>query len=356
MSYPRLSQSQMDGALQLGLYTYGLAGYESVVQYVAEYPIGAAEAIFSWQAAAGAVYTVQSTSYYEPGLLRVYDQAGNPVVDDDATGLPGSDHLTFIAPYSGIFYISPSWVQGTVQGQHGVTLSVYEDLNTVGLPVSAGSEAGDSLNGTPGGEILMGRGGADTLHGQGGDDYFEGGTGLDVSVYGQLRDTYEILSFGDRYLVLDPSGADGRDLMSNVERLAFPDISVAFDVDGAAGKAFRIYQAAFNRAPDASGLGFWIYQLDHGASLEGIAAGFIDSAEFRSIYGTSPSNYEVVYRFYQNVLHREPDAGGLDFWVQVLDANLATRAQVLIGFSESAENYLQLIGTMGNGIAFAPWG
>jgi hypothetical protein len=351
MSYPRLSQSQMDGALQLGLYTYGLAGYESVVQYVAEYPIGAAEAIFSWQAAAGAVYTVQSTSYYEPGLLRVYDQAGNPVVDDDATGLPGSDHLTFIAPYSGIFYISPSWVQGTVQG-----LSVYEDLNTVGLPVSAGSEAGDSLNGTPGGEILMGRGGADTLHGQGGDDYFEGGTGLDVSVYGQLRDTYEILSFGDRYLVLDPSGADGRDLMSNVERLAFPDISVAFDVDGAAGKAFRIYQAAFNRAPDASGLGFWIYQLDHGASLEGIAAGFIDSAEFRSIYGTSPSNYEVVYRFYQNVLHREPDAGGLDFWVQVLDANLATRAQVLIGFSESAENYLQLIGTMGNGIAFDPWG
>ena len=55
MSYPRLSQGQMDGALQLDLVTYGLAGYESVVQYYAEYPIGAAEALFSWHAAAGAV-------------------------------------------------------------------------------------------------------------------------------------------------------------------------------------------------------------------------------------------------------------------------------------------------------------
>ena len=355
MSYPRLSQGQMDGALQLDLVTYGLAGYESVVQYYAEYPIGAAEALFSWQAAAGAVYTLQSTSFNDPGVLLVYDQAGNAIAEDDATGLPGSDHLTFIAPYSGIFFVSPGWRQASGEGQQGVTLSVYEDLNPAGAPVVAGSEAADILSGSGGAENLLGRGGNDILRGLGGDDYIDGGTGLDTAVYSHPRAQYEVRQFGDRFLVTEPVGTEGRDLMSNVERLAFPDISVALDVDGAGGKAFRIYQAAFNRAPDLAGLGFWIHQLDQGASLEGIAGGFIDSAEFRSIYGNAPSNYDVVYRFYLNVLHREPDAGGLDFWVHVLDANLATRAQALVGFSESAENYLQLIGAMSNGIPYDPW-
>lgn len=355
MSYPRLSPSQMDGALRLDLVTYGLAGYESAVQYYAEFPIGAAETLFSWQAAAGAVYTLQSTSYYDPGVLLVYDQSGYAIVEDDATGLPGSDHATFVAPYSGTFYIAPGWQQGGGEGQQGVTLSVYEDLNPAFAAVIAGSDAPDILTGTAGAEDLYGRAGDDQLRGLGGDDYLDGGAGLDTVFYARPRSQYEIRQFGDRFLVTEPEGSDGRDLMSNVERLAFEDLSVALDVDGAGGKAFRIYQAAFNRAPDLAGLGFWIYQLDHGASLEGIAAGFIDSAEFRSIYGSAPSNYEVVYRFYLNVLHREPDAGGLDFWVHVLDANLATRAQALIGFSESAENYLQLIGAMSNGIPYEPW-
>ena len=355
MSYPRLSKSQMDGALELDLLSYGLAGYESAVQYYAEYPIGAAEALFRWEAAAGAVYTLQSTSYNDPGVLLVYDQSGSAIAEDDATGLPGSDHATFVAPYGGTFYVSPGWRQGSGDRQQGVTLSVYEDLNPAGAPVIAGSDAGDFLAGTAGAEDLYGRAGNDQLRGLAGDDYIDGGPGLDTAIYGRPRSQYDIRQFGDRFLVIEPLGTDGRDLVSNIERLAFQDLSVALDVDGAGGKAFRIYQAAFNRAPDPAGLGFWIHQLDQGASLEGIAAGFIDSAEFRSLYGSAPSNYEVVYRFYQNVLHREPDAGGLDFWVHVLDANQATRAQALIGFSESAENYLQLIGAMSNGIAYDPW-
>lgn len=356
MSYPRLSQIQMDSAPQLELTTYGLAGYESAVQYFAEFPIGAAEAIFSWQALGGAVYTLQSTSYHEPGVLLIYDRAGNVILEDDATGLPGSDHVTFIAPSSGTFYVKPGWQQGSGEGQHGVTLSVYEDISPSGAPLIGGSAAGDALVGTAGAEYILGYGGNDTLRGQGGDDYLDGGPGVDMARFAGPRGNYDVRSYGDRYLLTDFTGGEGRDLASNVERLLFQDASVALDVDGAGGKATRVYQAAFNREPDLVGLGFWIYQLDHGLSLEAIAGGFIDSDEFRSIYGASPSNFDVVYRFYQNVLHRAPDAGGLEFWVHVLDAGLATRAQVLIGFSESAENYLQLIGSMTDGIPYTPWG
>ncbi|WP_342118020.1 DUF4214 domain-containing protein [Pseudoduganella sp. OTU4001] len=356
MSYPKLSQIQMDSAPQLDLTTYGLAGYESVALYFAEFPIGAAEAIFSWQAMAGAVYTLQSSSYNDPGVLLVYDQAGNAIFEDDGTGIPGSDHATFFAPYSGTFYVFPAWRQGSGEGQHGVTLSVYEDVTPAAAPVISGSALGEVLNGTAGAENILGAAGNDSLRGRGGDDYLDGGPGLDMAFFASPRAAYEVRAYGDRFLMTDFSGNDGRDLLSNVERLVFPDMSLAIDVDGGGGKAFRIYQAAFDRTPDMVGLGFWIYQIDHGLSLEAIAGGFIDSAEFRSIYGNSPSNFDVVYRFYQNVLHREPDAGGLEFWVHVLDAGLATRAQVLIGFSESPENYLQLIGSMSDGVPYTPWG
>jgi Ca2+-binding RTX toxin-like protein len=346
----------MDSASQLDFITYGLAGYESVANYYAEYPIGAADALFTWQAAAGAVYTIQSTSFLEPDVLLIYDQSGNAIFADDGSGLPGSDHATFVAPYSGTYYVMPSWRQGSGQGQHGVTLSVYEDVSPIGAPVIAGSDGGDILTGTPNAENILAKGGADILRGHGGDDYLDGGPGLDTAIYAGARANYDVFSFGDRQLTVDLTGADGRDLMSNMERLVFPDVSIALDIDGAGGKAARIYQAAFNRAPDLEGLGFWIYHLDRGTTLVSVANGFIGSPEFRSIYGESPSNYELVYRFYQNVLHREPDASGFAFWLHALDANIASRAEVLIGFSESPENYIQVIGSMTDGISFIPWG
>lgn len=355
MSYLRLSQMRMDNAPQLDLTTYGLAGYESVARYFAEFPIGAAEAIFSWQAMAGAAYTLQSSSYVDPGVLLVYDAAGNAIGEDDGAGISGSDHLTFIAPYSGTFYVSPGWRQGSGEGQQGVTLSVYEDLGPMDGQVFSGGPQNDFLTGTSGAENLYGGAGDDRLHGLDGDDYLDGGVGHDLAFYGKARANYEVRAFGDRFLVTDLAGNEGRDMLANMERLVFPDMSVAVDVDGAGGKAFRLYQAALNRSPDIQGLGFWIYALDHGTSLESVANGFIGSAEFRSIYGDTPSNADLVYRFYLNVLHREPDASGLEFWVRALDLNIATRAQVLLGFSESPENYLQLIGSMDNGFQFIPW-
>lgn len=350
-----LTPADMASAGRLSFTTYGQAGYESAAQYLADFPIGADNALFAWEGMAGAVYTVQSTSYWDPATLQVFDQSGLPVAADDGSGIAGSDHLTFRAPNSGSFYVAPSWQQGSAEGQHGVTLSVYEDLRTLDGTNINGSTAAERLAGTADSDNIFGNGGADLLIGGGGDDYLDGGEAVDVAAYADRRGDFEVRSYGDRFLVVDLASIEGRDLLSNTERLAFSDMNVALDVDGAGGQAYRIYQAAFNRAPDRAGLGFWIYQLDHGASLEAIAGGFIDSAEFRKLYGAAPSNYDIAYRFYQNVLHREPDAGGLDFWVHVLDAGLATRAAVLVGFSESSENYVQLLGTVGNGMDYQPW-
>ncbi len=41
---------------------------------------------------------------------------------------------------------------------------------------------------------------------------------------------------------------------------------------------------------------------------------------------------------YNNVLGRSGDSGGTEFWKNQLDTNTLSRAETLVGFSESTEN------------------
>ena len=145
------------------------------------------------------------------------------------------------------------------------------------------------------------------------------------------------------------------DTLVNVERLMFADTGVALDTSGVGGQAYRVYKAAFNRTPDVGGLGFWISGMDGGASLNTVAQGFVNSAEFKSVYGASPTNAQIVTRFYDNVLGRAADSGGYNFWLGVLNSGNANVAQVLASFSESAENQAGVIGLIGNGILYTPF-
>jgi hypothetical protein len=142
--------------------------------------------------------------------------------------------------------------------------------------------------------------------------------------------------------------------VQGLERVAFADQTIALDIDGHGGAAYRLYQAAFNRTPDLGGLGYWIDVLDRGANLTSVAEGFVDSKEFHDAYRVGLSNRDLVTQFYHNILHRDPDAGGLDFWTGILDRKVASVGYVLGQISESPENYAALIGVIGNGFAFTP--
>ena len=99
---------------------------------------------------------------------------------------------------------------------------------------------------------------------------------------------------------------------------------------------YRLYQATLDRVPDAAGQAGWTEFLATDArTLAGVAAGFVGSPEFQSVYGAL-SNTAFVELLYQNVLGRSADAGGLAGWTNAL-AGGASRAQVVTGFSESAE-------------------
>jgi hypothetical protein len=142
--------------------------------------------------------------------------------------------------------------------------------------------------------------------------------------------------------------------MTGVERVEFSGIRLSHDIAGNAGQAYRVYKAAFDRAPDAGGLGFWIDTLDHGQTLAQVASGFLGSPEYVSRYGAGISDKAFINNLYHNVLHRDADADGASYWDGRI-ANGASRAQVLVEFSESRENQAQVIGAIQNGIDYLPF-
>lgn len=213
--------------------------------------------------------------------------------------------------------------------------------------------AGGTLHGMNGSDTLRGDAGRDVFDGGGGNDTISGGAGIDTALYHGARGAYSVTKTAAGYQVEDLHGGDGADQLSGVERLQFSDSVIAYDTtDGVAGQAYRLYQAAFDRTPDAGGLGYWIAQMDKGAGLMEVATQFVQSNEFKQLYGASPGNAELVTHMYNNVLHRAPDAGGAAFWLDLLDSHKIGAAEALKDFSESPENVAALVGVTQNGIGY----
>ncbi|MBY0241102.1 MAG: DUF4214 domain-containing protein [Burkholderiaceae bacterium] len=218
-----------------------------------------------------------------------------------------------------------------------------------------GDLAGQTINGSAGIDTVLANQGADRITGLGGNDVIDGGGGIDTAVYLGARDNYTITSGAGGLTVTDNSGADGVDVLANVERLHFANADLAYDVSGHAGIAYRLYQAAFDRAPDAAGLGYWIRQMDNGTDRFDVANWFLAGAEAQALYGANPGNATALNLFYQHVLHRNADSAGFNYWLNILDTGVASQAAVLASFAESAENQAALIGVMQNGMTYTPW-
>jgi hypothetical protein len=166
-----------------------------------------------------------------------------------------------------------------------------------------------------------------------------------------LRADYSITETANGYLVAEVSGSGATAVPRNA-RLRFTDISVALDIDGVAGRAFRLYRAAFDRVPDAPGISYWIGLMDRGVDPAVAAGAFMESSEFKARYGNGLSDADYVGKLYRNVLHRDGDPAGMAFWTGLLARGASTRAQVLAAFSEGAEGKAAVRDAIRTGIYF----
>lgn len=197
---------------------------------------------------------------------------------------------------------------------------------------------------------VTGGAGNDIWAGSAGNSIINGGGGLDTVTYNGSRNSFSIARSGTNHIVSDNVGINGTDMLASVERLVFTDAKVALDINGVAGQAYRLYQSTFNRAPDVPGLTYWVSNMDAGMALTQVAALFTQSAEYQSRYGGNPTGADFITAMYANALHRAPDPGGFAYWTSQLAAHAITIPEVIVGFSESAENSVALVGVIQNGI------
>lgn len=252
------------------------------------------------------------------------------------------------------------------------TEELFETANTQGLvrTVSGGSNAiylpGDG-QGTPDSDFNIISPGEDSYDGGAGDDIiviqcpeegtppldmiavdagagddlvyaFEAsghGSNASLHIIGGLGDDDISGCEGDDFL----EGGSGRDRLNGLagnDHLYGDEFAVAFS-GHVSNQVYRLYQATLGREPDAGGHANWAQRLFEGElTLPQAAAGFVGSREFQNVYG-SLSNTDFVTLLYNNVLDRAPDSGGLASWSGQLNGGTSTRAEVVVGFSESQE-------------------
>ncbi len=100
----------------------------------------------------------------------------------------------------------------------------------------------------------------------------------------------------------------------------------------------RLYNAAFGRLPDSGGQNYWIDTRASGATQLAVAAEFSVSAEWDIRFGDSPTNEQIVDRFYANILDRLPDPEGRAYWLGLVQSGQITIPQLLVQFADSQEN------------------
>jgi Ca2+-binding RTX toxin-like protein len=205
----------------------------------------------------------------------------------------------------------------------------------------------DIIVGSSGDDILLGYNGNDIIVPGGGINTVDGGAGFDTVVIhaSGFASTGGYMTNGF-FQINSPESVTQ---IINVERVQFNDSVLALDIQGNAGNAYRLYQAAFNRAPDKAGLSFWTHAIDTGTDIFAVAQGFVNSSESKSVYGTNPTHAHIVDLFYQNVLGRVGETAGINFWVGQLDAGLPV-SQLLQGFAVSSENHSKVDPVIAQGI------
>ncbi len=293
-------------------------------------------------------------------VITIVDAAGNVLATNDDANTPDGGNSTdsqldFTVFAATTVYIRVGqWTQTnadsppTAGGTYTLHVSVPSQTP---VPIQL---LGSTLNGDAGADVLFGGTGVDVLNGGddndvllggAGNDAISGGNGYDIAGYSGVRRGYSSAS------ATSVSGGveGGTDTLTGIEDLAFTDGRLTFARDGQAAQVMRLYDAAFNRAPDQSGFEALLDTLENGSlTLQQLANEFITSTEFQSQYA-GLTNQQFVEQLYQFCLNRAGDSGGVTTWVNALNGGM-TRGEVLLAFSESGEHKDILQGQLDQGL------
>jgi hypothetical protein len=183
--------------------------------------------------------------------------------------------------------------------------------------------------------LTSGTAGNDTFLARLENSVFDGGDGTDSVNYGGKREDFTIKLNADGSVTIT-DGTFTQSLLS-IERVEFSDGVLLFNLDGEqAAAAYRLFGGAFDRVPDEAGLLYWVDWLAEGGTITEMARLFLASAEFAELYDQSLPDEDLVALLYQNILGRNADEAGIEFWTGYL-GNGGEPGSVLQQFTQLPE-------------------
>ncbi len=98
----------------------------------------------------------------------------------------------------------------------------------------------------------------------------------------------------------------------------------------------KLYLGVLGRDPDFRGWFYWFNTVQSGGAPSAMLNSFLTSPEFVNKYGNL-SNADFVTLVYRSVLGRDPDPGGLQYYIGLLASNQLSRGSVFNQFLLSPE-------------------
>lgn len=219
-----------------------------------------------------------------------------------------------------------------------------------------GTDHRDAVFATAGNNVIRAGAGDDLIYAGAGSNAASGGAGRDTLALGATRrqasldvqaESIGVGGLPGRQGSVSAAGEATR--FYEMERIAFIDGHFSYTAEDPDAQVARLYRAGLGRSPDAGGLAFWGERVTEGTSLVSVAQGFMSGPEFQARFG-GLDDAGFVAQTYRNVLGREADPGGFSHWHgQVLHGG-RSRAEVLVGLSESAENQRATASLVANGL------
>jgi len=295
--------------------------------------------------------------------------ASNTLADEDGLGAinytwfangssepigAGSTYTLTLAENGKTVSVTASYTDGQFYPET-ISSDPTESVNNPGDLIE-GTAGPDNLAGGEGDDTVVGFAGRDTLHGNGGNDELQGGSDIDTAVYSGALMDYSLVREGNTVDVTGPV-ADGNDQLTDVERLQFSDLSVAFDLDGNAGQVAKLLGVMLGKDD-------WYIR-----EYVGIGLDFIDNAgvtfeqlmdialdAIMAINGTARTNESVFSLLYENVLGVAPSAGEVSVYAALIEDGTYTQASMAVAAAEYSLNLdnIGLVGLIDTGLEYIP--
>jgi Ca2+-binding RTX toxin-like protein len=307
-------------------------------------------------------FTTGATTFNYFGSGFATDSAGNLIagaVSSVNFSVLGTMQYEIVGLNTSVATLNSLQRSGSGQAMLSLMLGGADTLmGSQGFDVLDGFAGSDTIFGAGGNDVLRGGSGNDFLNGGSGDDFIDGGAGLDVAIYANTRSAYSALRTGSTIEVSNSNANEGVDTLEGVERVAFADTNLAFDLGmgESAGNTVRIIGAALdasNLIPEFVGIGIDLF--DGGASMLQVAEIAINSGAHLALAG-SHSNADFVNTVYRNIVGMSPVPFVLDHFVSLLQGSggTMTQAELLVwaaNLDENAAN-IGLTGLQQTGVEF----